>query len=82
MRDAFRAFLGENDVVVDAWRAAGALLDCMRKHRIDMKHAGGKEMKPRPRLLIQLINCETSSNSSGPTRRTSGARLVVCLRMY
>jgi len=45
MRDAFRAFLGENDVVVDTWRSAGALLDCMRKHRIDMKHAGGKEIE-------------------------------------
>ena len=45
MRDAFRSFLGENDVVVDAWRSSGALLDCMRKHRIDMKHAGGKEIE-------------------------------------
>ena len=45
MRDAFRSFLGENDVVVDTWRSAGALLDCMRKHRIDMKHAGNKEIE-------------------------------------
>ena len=45
MRSAFRAFLGENDVVVDTWRSAGALLDCMRKHRIDMKHAGGKDIE-------------------------------------
>ena len=25
--------------------AAGALLDCMRKHRVDMKHAGNKEIE-------------------------------------
>jgi len=57
---AFKVFVGENAVVIDTWRHAGALLDACRKHRIDIENAGGKDLPAAPHAVETVEDLRTT----------------------